>query len=179
MIELLVVIGIITLLMAALFAYAGKLRERARMASARRLLESVATAIEAYKMDFKQYPPSTFGAYNGDEALTYLLTTPFRSNPNPAKGEVAASINAGPYLQLQPIELVDVSGAGRLSIIDAWRTPIYYQLVQQKDYSVWDTSQTASFQYIYIPVMYSCGPDKISETIVDPITRADDQIRVL
>lgn len=177
-IELMVVIGIIVLLAALMFAYSGRLRERARKASCKRLLESIATALESYKVDFRQYPPSTFGAYTGDEALTYFLTTAFRYNPNASKAEVYASINAGPYLQVQPSDLVDKSGgAGRLSLVDPWQTQIYYNLVQQKNASVWDTTGNVK-EYISIPVIYSCGPNKVSETTVNATTGAITQAAV-
>jgi prepilin-type N-terminal cleavage/methylation domain-containing protein len=159
--EMIVVIGIIMLLAGALFAYTGPLRERTRRAATKKLVESVYNATEQYRLDFRAYPPDSFGAYNGIESLTYFLTTAFRRNPNLVNGEVSASINAGPYLQLQPSELADLSnGAKRMSIVDPWRSPLKYRLDSSTQNDVWDTSKTV---VNYIPTVYSYGPNRADD----------------
>ena len=168
LIELLMTIGIIVLLAGLLFAYTGPVRERARRASCKKLVESVYNGIEQYRLDFRTYPPDTFGAYKGVEALTYYLTTTFRRTPNAVNGEVAASLNAGPYLQLQPSELADLSGAGRPSIIDPWRSPLKYRIDAKVQNDVWDSTQSSTN---YIPVIYSLGPNRTDDNgKVDDVT---------
>lgn len=160
MMELLVVMGIIVLLAGVLFAYTGPIRERGRRASAKKLIESVYNATEQYRLDFRAYPPDSFGAYNGIEALAYFLTTSFRRAPIAVNGEVQASINAGPYLQLQPSELVDLSGAKRMSIVDPWRSPLKYRLDSRTQNDVWDTTKTV---VNFIPTIYSYGPNRVDD----------------
>src|SRR6185295_16520292 len=114
---------------------------------------------ESYRMDFRDYPPDTFGAYNGSECLVYFLSTAFRITPNTSNGEVGASINGGPYAKFNDVELRPTSG-GRQALVDAWNTPLKYKLVAYQEEDLWDASKKANR---YRVVLYSCGPNQADD----------------
>ena len=69
--EVLIVVGIIMFLMGALFVGLSKLRERTRRDKTITLLEKVSSALEAYKLHFRVYPPA--------DGTLYVATTVFAS----------------------------------------------------------------------------------------------------
>src|SRR5258708_6080377 len=90
MIELIVVISVIIFLMAALIAGTTKLRERAKLAATKTLLEKIQTGLEAYRLYYRTYPqpvPLRPG-YTENQSLYYFLTTPFRMTPDGSKKQV-------------------------------------------------------------------------------------------
>jgi type II secretory pathway pseudopilin PulG len=127
MLEVLVVVGVIMFLVSALFLGLSKLRERTRRDKTITLLEKVSSALEAYKLHFRTYPPSD-GTLKGNEALLYFTTTAFRVNPDTSKGEVAAGVDAGP---LATYANEEIQGG---KIIDAWAMPLAYERSLAEDF---------------------------------------------
>src|SRR5262245_40100760 len=84
LIELIIAMSIIVLLMAVLITCTTKLRERAKLAAAKTLLEKVQTGLESYRLYYRAYPqPMPLAAgYTESETLYYFLTTPFRMTPD-------------------------------------------------------------------------------------------------
>ena len=160
MLETIVVVGIIVLLAGLLFAYAGPMRERARRAATKKLVESTYNAIEQYRIAFRNYPPDTYGGYTSSQALVYFLTNSFRRNPVAANGEIQSTINAGPFITYQPSELMDLTASGKMSIMDAWRTPLKYVVKSQIQNDVWDATKSET---IYLPFIYSFGPNRTDD----------------
>ncbi|MCW8129028.1 MAG: type II secretion system protein [Planctomycetota bacterium] len=155
MLELLVVIGIISLLMAAIFGMTSRMRSRAKASTAKSLIETCQNALESYHLDFREYPPDAFGAYNGPEALAYFLTRTYRKTPSGA-GEVAATLNCGPFGRFSEQEVRDL-GSGRPVIVDPWFKPVMYKVTTQVETDVWDNTKTRTKKTIQI---YSFGPDQ-------------------
>ena len=77
LIELLVVIGIIALLIGLLLPTLSRARANARAARAMADLQAIATALEAYKADLGDYPPSNgANGITGGELLAWALVGP-------------------------------------------------------------------------------------------------------
>jgi prepilin-type N-terminal cleavage/methylation domain-containing protein len=169
--EVLMVIAVIVLLMAVLFMAMSKMRERTRMAQAKNMLEKMHAAMEAYYLHFRAYPPDNFGGRSGSQSINYFMTTAFRTTPALPKGEVLSSMDVGPMMSFEERELDNPTTAGTKTIVDPWRTPIVYRL-QMKDFP---DPQTGVITKIPIPVLYSCGTNKIDETI-SAATPTDDII---
>jgi prepilin-type N-terminal cleavage/methylation domain-containing protein len=151
--ELLVVIAVIAILMAALFLALAKIRTRTQMGQAKNLIEKVHNALETYNLHFRTYPPTTApGPLTGSKALYYWLTTAFRKVPNTGIGEVAASINVGPLLSLDQRDTRGTAGA--IEIIDPWGNPLSFKLLMVKDAAGFD---------IPTPQIYSFGINKIDD----------------
>jgi prepilin-type N-terminal cleavage/methylation domain-containing protein len=150
--ELLVVVAIISLLMAALVALVGKLRERTRMGEAKNLIEKLQNGLETYHLHFRGFPASNAAGYTQSEVLRYHLGSAFKRGANTAKGEVEASINVGPLIAFQPKELRDVGG--RTIIVDPWGKEIHYTLEMKKDGLNFD---------IPTPLLYSFGTNGIDD----------------
>jgi len=168
-IELLVVISIIALLAAVLIMALGKIRERTRNGQARNLLEKMHGAMENYYLFYRSYPPDNQGGRSGSQSLNYFLSTAFRVSPDTSKGEVASSMDVGPMMQFDSIELADPVTAGTKTVIDPWRTPLVYRLTL-KDFP---DPQTGVITKIPIPILYSCGTNRTDETI-SGTTPSDD-----
>jgi type II secretory pathway pseudopilin PulG len=160
MIEMIVVIGIILLLMAAIFGIAAKMRDRAKLSNAKSLIETCQNALESYRMEFRDYPPETTGAYTtGAEALAFFLTTTYRKSPS-APGESAATLNVGPFAHFTEEQVKDLNGTGRPVIVDPWYKPVIYKVTTQTDTDVWNTTKTRTKK---IPMIYSSGPDRADQ----------------
>lgn len=159
LIELIIVISVIVLLMAVLIAGTTKLRERARLAAAKTLLEKVQTGLESYRLYYRAYPqPMPLAAgYSESQTLYYFLTTPFRMTPDSAKNEVYSSLNAGPVADFKELEIKDLNKSGHPSIVDTWGTPIKFKyIVKTGDADPllgWTVTKTTT------PQIYSCGPN--------------------
>jgi type II secretory pathway pseudopilin PulG len=169
--EVLMVIAVIVLLLAALFMMMGKLRERTRQAQAKNMLEKMHAAMENYYLHFRSYPPDNYQGRSGSQSINYFLTTAFRTNPVVANGEAQSSMEVGPLMSFEERELDNPVTAGTRTLIDPWRTPLVYRL-QLKDFP---DPQTGVVTKIPIPVLYSCGTNKVDET-VSGITPSDDII---
>lgn len=86
LIELLVVIGIIALLVGLLLPTLSRVRSNARTARTLADLQAIATALEVYKSDLGDYPPSTGASgISGGEVLAWALVGPY------------STLAAGPY----------------------------------------------------------------------------------
>lgn len=154
MLELLVVIGIIGLLMAALFAALAKIRQRTAIGQARNLVEKCASALETYRLNFRLYPnPADTPTWTGAQCLYYYLATPFRKELPLKPGEVAASINVGPLVQFEDRDYV--KSGSKTEVVDPWFTPLIYKLNTVKDADNLD---------IYVPQIYSCGTSRTDES---------------
>src|SRR5207302_4437151 len=105
-------------------------------------IKSLDTAIVAYELDFGVMPPDGLNvaatAYKPGGAtyphytlpiLFYYLTTPFRVTPNAAKGEVWASKDVGPYLDV-PVRNQVPNGAKNIDIVDVWGRPLQYDNIR-------------------------------------------------
>jgi type II secretory pathway pseudopilin PulG len=148
------------LLMAAIFGIAAKMRDRAKLSNAKSLIETCQNALESYRMEFRDYPPETTGAYTtGPEALAFFLTTTFRKTPS-APGESAATLNVGPFARFSEEQLKDLNSTGRPVIVDPWYKAVVYKVTTQTDTDVWNTTKTRTKN---IPMIYSCGPDRTDQ----------------
>ena len=79
LIELLVVIGIIALIIGLLLPTLGRVRRNARNARALADLQAIATALEVYKSDLGDYPPSLsiLPPISGGEMLAWTMVGPY------------------------------------------------------------------------------------------------------
>jgi len=156
LIELIVVIGIISLLMAVLVSVLGKLKERTKSSTARTLVERVYSGLEQYHLIFRAYPPTTApGGLSGDQALFYYLTTSFSPTPIAAKGEVWADLNCLPCIQPESTQFKS-SGAGS-DFIDPWNQPLIFKMNVYADSGSLLTNA---------PLVYSTGPNMTDEHTV-------------
>jgi len=171
--ELLVVISIIALLMAVLIMALGKIRERTRNGQARNLLEKMHSAMENYYLFYRSYPPDNIGGRSGSQALNYFLTTAFRVIPDGSKGEIISSMDVGPLMSFDPIELDNPVTVGTKTVVDPWRSALVYRLLL-RDFP--DPRDPTLITKIPIPILYSCGTNKTDETIL--ATTPNDDIIV-
>jgi prepilin-type N-terminal cleavage/methylation domain-containing protein len=86
LVELLTVIAIIAILAAIIFPVAGTVRENARKSRCSSNLSQIFVALQAYKDDFRAYPP-VLGAYavdaNGNLTCNPAQAVPFNLAPKP------------------------------------------------------------------------------------------------
>ena len=111
LVELLVVIGIISILAAMLLPTLGKAKDSAKKAQARSEMQNISSAVRTYEAEYSRYPiPSqitrrlktpdyTFGTMHKDGSSTRLLTNP--------KGDALPKI-ATPGIQVSNAELVAI-----------------------------------------------------------------------
>jgi len=147
MLELIMVIAIICILVALLIPTLGAVQRRARETATRTFIKSLETAIAAYEFDWGFYPPDGIsapaltafksgnppsGTYNvkGASALYYYLTTPFRVLPNGLKGEVWATKDVGPYMQIPEQNQQTVGAGPETNICDIWNRPFQYDNIR-------------------------------------------------
>jgi len=160
LIEALIVIGIIVVLAGFLSSGLIKARQKAKMAQARVLLDSIAAALRMYQDDFGAYPPIGATIYGGYTCLApqyglyYYLGATFNAGAN-------ASIVAGPYLRFKGDEIQTLSASAcsfdgevainddMMTIIDPWGNAIRYQNPPVKNQNTYD--------------LYSTGPNGINE----------------
>ena len=147
LLEILVVIAVILFLIAVMFAALTKLRARTAMGQAKNLVEKCSSALETYKLHFRDYPDATLGGKTGSENLYYFLATPFRQGAVVAKGEVEATINVGPLLPFEEEQDLKKQGT-KTFVVDPWRNPLVFKINLIKDANLFD---------IKIPVIYSFG----------------------
>ncbi len=178
MIELLTVIAVIGILMALLLPVLANVRRNAKETATRTLIKSIETAIAAYEFDWGVFPPDGLTAavtalsptvsgaptYNvsNSSALYYYLSTPFRITNTPAKGEVWASKDTGPYLDV-PVRNQKNPGtasAKATDIIDVWGRPLQYNNVR-------DTVAG----YVAVPTTANSKEIRATATLVTPDPR--------
>lgn len=102
LIELLAVLSIIALIAGFLFPTISKVKENARVARARAMIESLSIAIQAYRTDWGVFGPNE-NELNGDGTLYSILTTTKKN---------------GPYVELRERDLT-ISGSAK-KITDPW-----------------------------------------------------------
>jgi type II secretory pathway pseudopilin PulG len=171
-VELLVVITVIALLMAGLFAAVSRVRDRTKKGEASNLMERIQNGLETYYMHFRCYPPHDYQGRTGSQSLYYFLFTPFRTAPDGSKGEVLASVNFGPLPPFDDRNLADPVKLGSKTIIDPWRSEIHYHLDYREFRDSIDNSKILETKNI--PVIYSLGPNKIDDTALTPSNTKDD-----
>jgi prepilin-type N-terminal cleavage/methylation domain-containing protein len=152
LIEILVVIAIICILMGMLLAVLSKVTITAKEGATRTLIGSFETALAAYELDWGQFPPDGYSdipgppavpvqgyttsnvpyKIQGSSALYYYLATPFKTTPNAQKGEVWASKDCGPYLQMQHVNQRYPGAASPecTDIVDVFRRPLQYDNIR-------------------------------------------------
>lgn len=171
MIELLTVIAVIGILMALLLPVLANVRRNAKETATRSLIKSIETAIAAYEFDWGVYPPDGLAgaataykpgggtyAVSNSNSLYYFLTTPFRISPNAAKGEVWASKDVGPYLDV-PVRNQKLNG-NAIDIIDVWGRPLQYDNIRDP--------QTSASGYDTVPTTVNSTEIRANATLVTP-----------
>ncbi len=99
-----------------------------RISASYALLKDIEIACDAYEFDWGEYPPDVGPAgQKSSSALKYYLTMSFRKLPT--KGEIWATKDTGPYLDLAPHKLVTMP-TGSVAIVDAWGNPIQYDNIR-------------------------------------------------
>jgi prepilin-type N-terminal cleavage/methylation domain-containing protein len=154
LIELLVVIAVIAILMSLLIPVSHRIQITAKETAIRGQIKSLDTAIAAYELDFGVMPPDGLnvaataykpggGTYtvSSSTALYYYLTTPFRVTPNAAKGEVWASKDFGPILDVNYSQQ-HFTGTGT-EITDAFGRPLQYNNVRDCGFSTIPTTSNS------------------------------------
>jgi prepilin-type N-terminal cleavage/methylation domain-containing protein len=152
--ELLVVIAVIAFLAGALGIGLNRMRMRARDAQIRTLLQKVDTALEVYKLSFRDYPPIPLPGYTDSEALFYYICTPFRVAPDASRGEKLSTVQGGPYIsEVNTNEKKDF-GTGNLCFTDPWGEALVFKYLYKTDLNGYS---------IATPLIYSKGENKIDE----------------
>lgn len=143
--ELLVVVGIIALLAGVALPVLLRAQKQARATQAAADLQAIATALEAYRADFYDYPrlPPTASRTTPDTGsiiLAWALNGPYpkaapsTSPPTPGDGADGAGFRVrpggqsrvyGPYLAGDRIKL-KANAAGYYTFLDAYGQPIQY-----------------------------------------------------
>lgn len=160
LLELLVVIGIVMFLIAALFAAVGKLRTRTAIGQTRNLLEKLQGGLEAYNLHFRSYPapPDAIGTLLNNQKLHYFLTAGFRKGALAARGEVEATANVGPLVKLEDRDIRELAGVR--TIVDAWGTPIGFKLERQTFTDPVDATKSIKTD---MPRLWSFGINRIND----------------
>lgn len=124
LIEILVVISIITFLSGMVIIGAGRLKEKARIESAKGLISKITLAINEYHLAYFAYPPSE-GEYAGSQNLYYFLGQPLEilQGYDPATGEMMKQ-TFGPAVT-GGFKKDEVNS--QKYIIDAWETALTYK----------------------------------------------------
>ncbi|MCW8129784.1 MAG: type II secretion system protein [Planctomycetota bacterium] len=170
LLELLVVIGIITFLMASMFVGLAKLRGRTQVGQARNLVEKLNGALETYRLKFRAYPnPTNALVYDtvakaptytaaeleqNNNELYYYLSTAFKKGATAAKGEVEATVDGGPFIAGGLHEGETVVKGGKTYVMDPWHKPILYKVDRR---SFPDPNDATIIVRVDIPVVYSTG----------------------
>lgn len=143
LVELIVVIGIISILMGIIVVAVAAGWRYAQIGAAKTQLSTVATALEAYRLDFGSYPPDDFPTKNGAECLAWHLCQKFK------KGESFV----GPYLA---IPVYDRDKNGFAELYSPLKTPYHYVV----------TVDSKGQQLGYLSI--DCGWDRKLGGNVDP-----------
>jgi hypothetical protein len=109
-------------------------------------LKHIEYACEIYKLDWGEFPPDVApSGQRSSAALIYYLTHSFQKIPKKA-GELWATQDVGPYLDLNPAAL-GTDASGQPIIVDRWGHPFEYDNIRD------DKSTPDGFT--------KCGPDDI------------------
>ena len=123
--EMLVVLGIISVLAGLLVSGIVVARRQARKNTTRMMMENIALALERYSGDYGQYPDGS-----GNEASAEIL---YRA--------LAEKSGFGPYLKgLGDRQVGDTDGDGARELLDGWGQPIRFTdgryLPDDRDYEL-------------------------------------------
>jgi prepilin-type N-terminal cleavage/methylation domain-containing protein len=102
LVEILVVIAIIMVLMSLLIPVGALVWKKARYNAAISSAQVMSIAIESYYNDFGEYPPDNTPSADGNESLTYHLTTLFEIGDR----------HLGPYMTSPQRQTRDADGDG-------------------------------------------------------------------
>jgi len=199
-VELVVVLGIISILSTiAVGIYIQELR-RARIAKTRAEIRNLEVAINRYQIDVGQFPPSGTG-----ENLAPLVL----NNPAPAAGNgymqvaLRASLNGnsqapldgrwiGPYIEFQENRLGTLTGSpidsttsspAEVQFLDVWGTP--YRFINSNDYASFggtflppDSPYRATERFYNVSTfqLVSYGPNGTTDFSGNAIGTEDDDI---
>ena len=110
-IEMLVVIGIITILAGLLTSGIVVARQHARRKTTQLLFETIALALDRYSSDLNQYPDASGNAESAEILYRAL----------------AERVGFGPYIKgLSADQAGDTDGDGGMELLDGWRQPIRF-----------------------------------------------------
>jgi hypothetical protein len=119
---------------------------RIRETETRITLKAIELACENYRADWGEYPPDVAPSGQRSSAgLVYYLTHSFRKAPT-KPGELWATQDAGPYLDVT-FRFLRIDSKGQPIIVDYWNRPIEYDNIRD------DKSTPDGFT--------KCGPDDI------------------
>lgn len=151
--ELLTVIAVLAILMSLLLPVISQVGIHAKQSTTRSQILSLRVALDAYELEWGVFPPDGLiapvtalkaggGTYtvSNSTALYYFLSTPFRISPNPAKGEVWATKDYGPYLDANA-KNTRYTGTGT-EILDVWNRPLQYNNVSDAGFVAVPTTAT-------------------------------------
>jgi prepilin-type N-terminal cleavage/methylation domain-containing protein len=125
LIELMVVILIILILMAALMPVYNKILLKTKRESTQAMIGALAASLERYKVEFDAYPPGSATGSEDDGSLFAIL------NGQTGRGVVA---NVGtprekhfePFLTIGKEYIKADASGSKLIIVDSWGMPIHY-----------------------------------------------------
>jgi len=192
MIELLVVVSILAVLLAAVFPAYSAIRRSQRIKRVEATLQTLASGVEAYQNDFGVFPPANppttlvaDGANLGNRSLVFFLNGGNKLG-QPAKGKSA------PYL---PSRFYNEFGLIRYEVLlDEWDRPyIYFDtpsmnattthnytlLGNQAVQPAWHQNAQGGFDYYYNMgrfQLWSCGPNEKNDGGRNLHTSAADDI---
>jgi len=139
LIEILVVIAVISMLAGMLMVSVGKIRTNAAIKVSQSMIDGISVALEAYKVDFGDYPPDDYSDSGGDtaavsnpaECLAFFLTREIRTdntaNTGGSQRLYNASINREPYMKdLHENMTEDITGDGWPELVDGFGNPFIY-----------------------------------------------------
>lgn len=193
LVELLVTIGVITVLLAISFPAVSAVRRRSQARETEALLQRLKLALATYQSDFGDYPPSSprrlglqgNGQNDGVELMLRCLST---------------RLKGGPYVQLEDRQLGNTDGdrlpsdrdptqstfetRELLEVLDSWQNPVLY--LHNADYDrggavtlqqggvtqvgAAKSEQTGQYLGLTTFQLWSAGPDGVAGT--------DDDIRL-
>lgn len=134
LIELITVIAIIAILAALLLATAGFVQEKAGNSRAQTEIASLNAALEAYKMDYGDYPKD--GA-NGDANSTSILIKSLakKDDDNNPNGKIYFEVPRKMLEGKSTDSVSDLLNAGGARLIDPFGNPYHYQYPGKADRS--------------------------------------------
>lgn len=149
LIELIVVLGIVSILSTIAVGIYTKELQRARIAKTRVEIRSLEVAINRYQIDVGQFPPSGSGTqlapnaldnFGSAEGAGYMVVA-LRSSLNGQQLSPLSERWVGPYIDFDENRLGSISGgpisglaAPAVQFLDAWGNPIIY--INSDDYAL-------------------------------------------
>ncbi|NUN47330.1 MAG: prepilin-type N-terminal cleavage/methylation domain-containing protein [Candidatus Brocadiae bacterium] len=133
LLEMLVVIGVIGFLAAALVVAAVGLKARANIEKTSAMVRRLDTGCEAYHTRFQDYPGNyakgAVPSISDDVTLYEYLAKPLVGIEGYTTAGAPKKKNLPPFVEISPSEVVgDTTATMVAKIIDAWQKPILYKL---------------------------------------------------